>query len=287
MVSTSSTDADVQSLQDQLNGQSRQYGITNGTLPQGAPAGSIATYQTATTVNIHFADSKGQFGNPIAIPKSLQYFTGVTSSAAAPTTTEIPTSGGFGWHLNTSTGAYYFALNSAGAIVYPNLAGISGTLTVTQHGNLAGTVTTLHDFDQISGTLTAAQHGNLATGTLHPFAVISGSITAAQHGAQTDSTLHAAATGSTAGFLSASDKTLINTATSSGTANALCKRDATGAAAFDFVNVSTNGYRVSGTKVVGAQQGAVADATGASLANAVATINSLLAKLRTHGLIDT
>jgi hypothetical protein len=44
-------------------------------------------------------------------------------------------------------------------------------------------------------------------------------------------------------------------------------------------------YLVNGTKVVGAQGAAVADATGAG--DVVAQLNSLLAKLRTHGLIAT
>jgi hypothetical protein len=44
-------------------------------------------------------------------------------------------------------------------------------------------------------------------------------------------------------------------------------------------------YYTNGTKVVGAQGAAVADATGAG--DVVAQLNSLLAKLRTHGLIAT
>jgi hypothetical protein len=44
-------------------------------------------------------------------------------------------------------------------------------------------------------------------------------------------------------------------------------------------------YLVNGAKVVGAQGAAVADATGAG--DVVAQLNSLLAKLRTHGLIAT
>ena len=44
-------------------------------------------------------------------------------------------------------------------------------------------------------------------------------------------------------------------------------------------------YYVNGTKVIGTQGAAVADATGAG--DVVAQLNSLLAKLRTHGLIAT
>lgn len=44
-----------------------------------------------------------------------------------------------------------------------------------------------------------------------------------------------------------------------------------------------SGFKVAGTQVVGPQQAAVANATGAG--DVVAQLNSLLAKLRTHGLI--
>jgi len=45
------------------------------------------------------------------------------------------------------------------------------------------------------------------------------------------------------------------------------------------------GYAVNTTKVVGAQQAAIADATGAG--DVVARVNDILAALRTHGLIAT
>lgn len=53
--------------------------------------------------------------------------------------------------------------------------------------------------------------------------------------------------------------------------------------------VQATEYRVSGTKVVGAQGAAVADASGGATIDAEArtAINTLLARLRTHGLIAT
>ncbi len=48
-------------------------------------------------------------------------------------------------------------------------------------------------------------------------------------------------------------------------------------------NPDVTSLKVAGTKVVGAQAAAVADATGAL--DVVAQLNDLLAKLRTHGLI--
>lgn len=55
------------------------------------------------------------------------------------------------------------------------------------------------------------------------------------------------------------------------------------------VDVGTAGYLVSGIKVVGAQEAAVADAAGGSTVDteARAAINTLLARLRSHGLIGT
>lgn len=54
------------------------------------------------------------------------------------------------------------------------------------------------------------------------------------------------------------------------------------------VDVSSR-YEVSGTKVVGAQQAAIPDASGGLTIDteARAALNTLLAALRTHGLIDT
>ena len=51
------------------------------------------------------------------------------------------------------------------------------------------------------------------------------------------------------------------------------------------VDMTDGSYQVQGNKVVGVQQTAVADATDA--ASAITQLNDLLAKLRTHGLIDT
>lgn len=52
---------------------------------------------------------------------------------------------------------------------------------------------------------------------------------------------------------------------------------------FTTANVGVGGYKVSGTKVVGAQGAAVADATGAG--DVVAQLNAWLARARAHGLI--
>lgn len=56
---------------------------------------------------------------------------------------------------------------------------------------------------------------------------------------------------------------------------------------FTTVNAGVGGYKVSGTKVVGAQGASVPDAAGGATIDAEArtAINDLLARLRTHGLI--
>lgn len=58
-----------------------------------------------------------------------------------------------------------------------------------------------------------------------------------------------------------------------------------GVATATTVNVGTGGYKVSGTKVVGAQGAAIANATDAG--SAITQLNLALAALRTHGLIAT
>lgn len=80
---------------------------------------------------------------------------------------------------------------------------------------------------------------------------LSGTITDAQHGARAGGTLHATATGSVAGFLSATDKSLINTATDAATGSALCQRDVNGDLTVRRMN--SNRYNVAGTQVVSAQ----------------------------------
>lgn len=104
------------------------------------------------------------------------------------------------------------------------------------------------------------------------FTGISGSIDADQHGAQTIGTLHAVATASVNGFMSAADFTKLGNITTAGTPTNL---------------LNCTALRVNNVKVVGAQGAAVADASGASLANTTAQLNALLARCRAHGLIDT
>jgi hypothetical protein len=61
------------------------------------------------------------------------------------------------------------------------------------------------------------------------------------HGDQTGTTLHAAATTSTAGFMSGADKTKLDNATASGTANTLVLRDSSGDFAADVISADLIG----------------------------------------------
>lgn len=117
------------------------------------------------------------------------------------------------------------------------------------------------------------------------FTALSGSITAAQHGTQTVATLHAVADASNNGFMSAANFSKLalypgDCTTTANDSNAV-KRNS-GA-------INATQYNVSGTKVVGAQGAAVTNANTAapSAADCATTINTVLARLRAHGLIDT
>lgn len=119
-ISVNSNEHWPQDLQDQLNGQTGFYGITgNGKLPSGVTPGSLASYQDENAVTFHFADNSRNFTPGVRIPKTLTFFTGITRSSGAPSTTELPAAGNFGWHQNTSTGDYYWAYNDAGTVVLP------------------------------------------------------------------------------------------------------------------------------------------------------------------------
>lgn len=111
---------------------------------------------------------------------------------------------------------------------------------------------------------------------------MAGTISDAQHGSRAGGTLHPDANGTTSGFMPAAAVTKL------GNYPASCTTVANDSNAVQRNSGAINGtqYNVSGTKVVGAQGAAVADA-GATLASTTAQLNTLLARLRAHGLIDT
>lgn len=134
--------------------------------------------------------------------------------------------------------------------------------------------------------------------TFPDVSTFSGTITDAQHGARSGGTLHAAATGSVAGFMSAADKALINTATSLDTASALAQRDGSGNCFFNIVlaeNSVRTGTSGSDLKVLGTRRqgwstssnGATVgiDGSAATLAQTRTALAQLLIDLTAHGLI--
>lgn len=240
---------------DQQNSKTQLIGAQNGKLPNGAPPGSLATWTDSSAIYFSVAGPDRNFASSLRVSRAVTLYTGLTTTALPPTTTELPKSGSFGWHLDTNTGAYYWALNNAGTIVYPNFLGITGTISTLQHGDLSTAVATFHTFAQITGTITIAQHGDMsggATTDLHKFAQINGVITDTQHGARGNisGTAHDVVVASgNAGFMSGADKAKLNNYPADCTtvyndSNAV-QRNA------GAVNGLT--YRVNGTKVVDSQ----------------------------------
>jgi hypothetical protein len=56
------------------------------------------------------------FSLGVAVRNTILGLNGYTSSAAAATTTELPTSGDFGIHKNTTSGNVHLCFNDAGTI---------------------------------------------------------------------------------------------------------------------------------------------------------------------------
>lgn len=278
-ISINSRDPAIQDLMQQLNAQAGHVGISpQGALPGGVAPFSLASRWTGEAMVFHPADSSGQFKQGISIPRNVTYYTGLTSTAAAPTTAELPNDGSFGWHHNTLTGNYYFAYNDGGVIRYPSFASITGNI------------------QDIPGQITAGQHGNLTSGTLHSFAVISGSISAAQHDNQTNGGLHAAVVAAGAsGFMTGADKTKLNNYP----ADCTTVYNDSNAVQRSGGLINAAGYYVAGTKVVGARDTAwsltgsytsrknLNGATSLPLTNQVLgdVIYSIVETLITHGLM--
>lgn len=134
--------------------------------------------------------------------------------------------------------------------------------------------------------------------TMPDVSTFSGTITDTQHGSRSGGTLHANATGSVAGFMSAADKALINTATNLDTASALAQRDASGNCFFNIVlaeNSVRTGTSGSDLKVLGTRRqgwstssnGATVgiDGSAATLAQTRTALAQLLIDLTAHGII--
>lgn len=245
-------------LTKQANSGTSVFGVLGSNLPTGMKGGDIAMRPVdGTSIEVSIADDRG---NLLTIPLRSGVSNGMTltTSTGAPTTAQLPSNGDSGFHKNTSTNGIYVALNIGGTVVFPTLSLFSGDLP----------------FSRISGSFTDTLHGNRGGGTLHDVA-----------------------TSGTAGFMSAADKTKLDTypatSTTAVTASTGVERDAGGA-------INATGYEVSGAPVVGARKASVATVTetatgvyGANeqtmLDNLKTAVNTLIARLNTstgHGLIS-
>lgn len=248
-------------------------------VPRGGKSGDQAVRVTPTGIAVRSWAGKGNkevilnsvlgeinesnIGN---ILNASQY-KGVQTGTNPPTVTEFPNSGDFGWFIDTTpSNQNFFVVNNSGSIITisPSTMGIA--------------------FTDVTGTITATQHGN--------FPAIAA-----------NDNLHAVATTARNGFLSAADKTLINTATDANTGSALCQRASNGDLSVQrircvAVNISTldivagrvNGWSIpTFTPVVG--KGSY-DASLITLPNLARQVAALIQDLHASGgtnvkLLDT
>lgn len=158
----------VQQYQTQNNSAPGYFSPQGGRIAGGVPPGSMnARSLSDGSIALSIASASG-FGGEVVIggqaPDSSNYLAPQTHSGA-PTTTQFPSSGNFGWYKNTTTGNWYFTLNSGGTIVFQAISTLSGSITAAQHG--AQTDQTLHavSTSTTNGFMTAAQFNTLAANT--------------------------------------------------------------------------------------------------------------------------
>lgn len=268
-------------IQSQSRRGTQVVGYRGTKRPSGLKDGDVTVRSVDDTkVAVGISDAKGNVQEMIFSQDMTSYAPFQEGSGAPSVTANFPDDGDWGWYYDTVAGAMYWVRNRSGVLLKPNFLSISGSLQTGQHGDRSAEVATMHAFTQISGTITDAQHGARSGGTLHANAIAGGA----------------------AGFLSGTDKALIDTATAAATANALVKRGAAGAASFagtvDVVNVDASGrYQVAGLNILGPRNTgwtafsgvtnkATAYATGTvthvELAERVAAIQ---VALTTHGIL--
>lgn len=227
-----------------------------GLLPKGLTEGSTGTAPTGdggiTLTTVGTANQQ----TTLNISAALTLYVALQTGTAAPTTAQFPQEGNFGWYVNTATSDVYWVINRGGSVVGPTIGTFSGNISDSQHGN----------------------RGRLVNAAA----------------------MHTGATTSEAGFMSSADKTKLDDATNNTVASTLALRTSGGNCNFATVNLVTIGgtagqLQVDGIKVVGAQGNAVANAVAAAadpptqteFNNFVTQFNTLLGRLRTHGLINT
>lgn len=164
----------IQSIQVQTNTAPTLFSNTGGKVPIGVVPGSLnVTRQQDGSITLDVADSSG-FGNPLTVaattPSSSAYLSPQTHTGA-PSTTQFPLPGNFGWYKNTTSGNWYFTLNFGGSLVFQDISTLSGTITATQHGNLAGGALHAAATTSANGFATATQIVQLNQATTDTAAV--------------------------------------------------------------------------------------------------------------------
>lgn len=251
----------VDQISDQINGGAqvlRYSAAGRGRLkvPRGAKAGDQAVRPTERGIALRTFTANGG-SREVQITSDSASFIGLQTGTTAPTVDDnFPNEGDFGWYVDTVATKTYLVVTYNGALstISPSTLGIN--------------------FTDITGTITAAQHGN--------FTAIAA-----------NDNLHALATTARPGFLSSTFWNRLNDATNAPDPSTLVFRDSNGDTRCRRFNAVTSasggGIAVDGSIVVRDRQAAIADATGASLANTTATVNLILHALRNstgHGLIS-
>ncbi len=275
--------------ESQIRRGTQVVGYRGNKRPGGLKENDVTVRPYESGVAVAISDAKGNTQEVIMSPDFNDYVE-YHEGTGAPTLANFPENADWGMYFDTAATALYLIRNREGTLLKPHFLSLTGSLQTGQHGDRSAEVATMHAFTQISGAITAAQHGN-----------------------QTSGALHAVATGATAGFLSAADKTKLDDATSSATASTLVLRGGGGGASFGGTvvaaaitasgtitgaTVNTTGrFQVAGTNVIGPRDTGFTAFTGATnkgTAYDTATIThpqlaervaALQAAMFTHGLI--
>lgn len=270
-----------QSLISNINSTPSFLGVSNGVYPSDAVPGSFTAEATDGGINFGVVDGSRTVPQIFNFSQTITNFLGTIDHPGDPVVADFPADGNYGWFRNDTSGAYGIVLNDAGSIVYPNFVYISGTISLTQHGDLHGLGGTSHDFQQIFGTITDLQHGTRSGGTLH-----------------------AAATGLANGFMTTTQVGQLTTATTNIATLQTTVTDITSTGTPSNILNCTH-LDVNGTKVVGARQtgwnnitatilrdgsgmtftGVNADFTAGNFAIAVRLLFTLINDMANHGVI--
>lgn len=106
-----------QDLQDQLNSSASTVATQqSGRLPSGVNPGSVTGRRVLNGAVLHFADGSKQFTSGVVVPNAVGMMLPMTMSTTAPTATQFPLPGNFGFHFNTATSALYLAFNYGGVV---------------------------------------------------------------------------------------------------------------------------------------------------------------------------